>query len=322
LLLIASEHTDVYFNLAAEDYLLHHFKEDILMFWRSRKAAVCGKHQNLCAEINYAYCKQNAIDMARRLSGGGTVFHDPGNINFTFLQTIPEGLEHAVNYQRFLEPIRRALSSMGIETTYSNRNDLLLDGKKISGNAEHVLQREKRVLHHGTLLFHSDLDALGAALHPEGIYTDKAVKSVRSEVTNITNHHKRIPDAETFLQRLFEFFLSEKHTYRYVFNSNDLSVIQNLQNDKYATEKWIVGYSPSYHLQKNIVLGSENLNLELETQNGQITRLDLRTQNGTNPFEIQTKKMERLPFSEQNINEFLRSLPIGSFTPETVYLFF
>ena len=117
--LIQTESTDVYFNLAAEAYLLEHSSEDILILWRSGSAVVCGKHQNICAEINYAHCIKNGIHPARRISGGGTVYHDMGNVNFTFIQNLKTGLEKAIDYKQFLEPIRSALKAMGVETQTS-----------------------------------------------------------------------------------------------------------------------------------------------------------------------------------------------------------
>ncbi|MEY4710339.1 MAG: hypothetical protein RIS28_1471, partial [Bacteroidota bacterium] len=145
---IVSPSTDVYYNLAAEAHFLHQTPENICMLWRSENAVVCGKHQNICAEINYATCKQLQIAPARRVSGGGTVYHDLGNINFSFIQDLGTTLDKAVNYKRFLEPIREALLAMGITTSYSERDDLLYQGTKFSGNAQHIFQQKKRILHH------------------------------------------------------------------------------------------------------------------------------------------------------------------------------
>ncbi|MCC7296709.1 MAG: lipoate--protein ligase [Bacteroidia bacterium] len=273
MLLIVTENTDVYFNLAAEDYLLHHFKDDVLMLWRSNSAVVCGKHQNICAEVNYGYCKTNDIQIARRLTGGGTVYHDLGNINFTFIQNIKEGLEKAINFKQFLDPVKAALLSMGIHAEYSDRNDLLLDGKKISGNAEHVLQKQKRVLHHGTLLFDADLTHLKEALHPKGLYTDKAVKSVRSVVTNIKNEHSNFSRTE-FLENLYDYWLKQKHTNKYVFSENDLKSIETLQKEKYSALSWVVHYSPKYTLEKALIGPLGNWQIETEIKDGKVLGLN------------------------------------------------
>ncbi len=194
--LIVSESTDVYYNLAAESHFLHHTDENVIMLWRSESAVVCGKHQNICAEINYAACRQLNIAPARRVSGGGTVYHDLGNLNFSFIQDLGTTLDKAVNYKRFLEPIRQALLEMGIETSYSERDDLLFNGVKFSGNAQHIFQQKKRVLHHGTLLLNANIHNLGKALHSEGQYQDKAVKSNKSSVTNLGDHFAELQQIE------------------------------------------------------------------------------------------------------------------------------
>jgi lipoate---protein ligase len=279
-LLILSENTDVYFNLAAEEHILHHFQEDVLMLWRSKSAVVCGKHQNICAELNYGYCKTNNIQTARRLTGGGTVYHDLGNINFTFIQNLQDGLENAINFKRFLDPVKAALQEMGVNAQYSDRNDLLLDGKKISGNAEHIFQKQKRVLHHGTLLFDADLSNLRNALHPIGTYIDKAVKSVRSEVTNIRT---ALPNTTTeeFLQNLYQYWAKQEHTNRYVFCAKDVESIDNLQVNKYAALSWIVHYSPKYSVKRLLNGPLGEWRMQMQVMDGKIAELNLETDSET-----------------------------------------
>ena len=184
-----SDSTNPYFNLATEQFLLHDFSEDVLFLWRSDNSVVLGKHQNACAEANYEFCKENNIKIARRLSGGGTVFHDLGNINFTLIRNLKDGMSKAVDYRFLLEPIRKVLADLNIETTYSKRDDLLLNNLKISGNAQHIHQRGLRNLHHGTLLYDSDLKKLNSAIRSIGTYEGKSVPSNRSDVTNIREYH-------------------------------------------------------------------------------------------------------------------------------------
>lgn len=150
-LCINQPNSDPYFNLAAEEYFLKNFQEDFFMLWRSWPSVVVGKHQNALAEINHEFVRLHQIPVARRLSGGGTVFHDPGNVNFTFIRNVANISE--VNFKIFTIPVIEALKKLGVEAYTTGRNDLLIDGKKISGNAEHV--HRNRVLHHGTLLFDS-----------------------------------------------------------------------------------------------------------------------------------------------------------------------
>lgn len=236
--------TDPYYNLAAEEYLLKNFTEDVFMLWQSESAIVVGKHQNALKEINHRYVHENNIHVARRLSGGGTVFHDPGNLNFTFIKNVDR--IDQVNFKIFTQPIVQVLKKLGLDAYTSGRNDLLLEGKKISGNAEHVFK--KRVLHHGTLLFDSHLDKLRNALKVDlSRFEDKAVQSNRSEVANIIEFMKEAMDVQQFSNFIFEGIKSSyPEAEVYEFSETDKLVIQQLRDEKYITWNWIYGYSPKY----------------------------------------------------------------------------
>ncbi len=271
--LIFSHHLNPYFNLAAESYLLHHSQDDVIMLWRSEKAVVCGKHQNVCAEANFRFCKENNIDIARRLSGGGTVFHDLGNINFTFIKNLTEGIEKAVNYKQFLEPVRKILADLGVPTTYSHRDDLLLNGLKISGNAQHIYQKGMRLLHHGTLLYNSDLISLNQSIRSKGTYIGKSVPSNRSDVTNISEF-KNFGDVESFLDRLkigFEHFWGMEFG---GFYPMEVTEIERLQKDKFETEQWIVGYSPKYIHSRTFDVESGVITFEMHVKDGLIEKFN------------------------------------------------
>ena len=169
-------------NLAIEEYLFLHADDEVFMLWQNDKTVVIGKNQNAYAEINKSYTDENGIKIARRITGGGAVYHDLGNVNYTF---ISRDDERGINFSYFTAPIIEALAAIGVKAVLSGRNDLLADGeKKISGNAQH--RAGGRVLHHGTLLFDTDLDVLSSSLKvdPEKIKS-KAVKSTRSRVVNI-----------------------------------------------------------------------------------------------------------------------------------------
>lgn len=174
--------TDPYYNLAVEEYLFKNSEEDIFMLWQNRPSVILGKNQNAYAEIELAYAEEKGIDICRRITGGGAVYHDEGNLNYTFITNT--GGEHTLDYAYFASPIISALASFGVTATLSGRNDIECGGKKISGNAQAVLGG--RILHHGTLLFDVDVDTLGAVLR-----TDKeklsyrAVKSHRGRVGNL-----------------------------------------------------------------------------------------------------------------------------------------
>lgn len=261
--------TDPYFNLAAEEYFLKNFQEDFFMLWRSRPSVVVGKHQNALAEINHEFVRENQIPVARRLSGGGTVFHDPGNVNFTFIRNVKDISE--VNFKVFTVPVVAALGKHGVEAYTTGRNDLLIDGKKISGNAEHV--HKNRVLHHGTLLFDSRLEALKGALKVDlSRFEDKAVQSNRSEVTNIANYLPNPVSVEEFTNFLFAEISQNFPDFSvYEWTADDVAAIQKLSEEKYQTWDWIFGYSPRYRFSNKLDTENGEIQVSLLVEKGRIT---------------------------------------------------
>ncbi len=270
---IVSENNDAFFNLAAEEYLLKSFEEDIFMLWQSEPCVVVGKHQNTYAEINYQYTRNHQIKIARRLSGGGTVFHDRGNLNFTFIRNGEPG--KLVDFKRFVMPVIGMLQQLNVNAEMGGKNDILVDGKKISGNAEHVYKN--RVLHHGTLLFSSDLERLGDAIRvKEGRYFDKAVQSNRSRVMNISEKLKIPFDISMFQEKLYNYMLGNfNDTAIYKFNPEDRKQISQLVHEKYSTWEWIFGYSPDYYLQDKFKFREGFLSFRLDVSKGKITGFQL-----------------------------------------------
>jgi lipoate-protein ligase A len=273
MLCILNSIDDPYFNLAAEEYLLKNTDEEIFILWRCDSTIVVGKHQNTLAEINYPYVKKNDIKVARRLSGGGTVFHDKGNVNFTFIRNGEKG--KLVDYKRHVTPVIDILREMGIKVQPGNKNEMLLEGKKISGNAEHIYK--SRILHHGTLLFDSKLDKLNRAIQTDpGKYYDKAVQSDRSEVTNILQHLDKRISVEEFMTFLFDSFMNnENDALQYYFSKQDLSKIFDLAQQKYNTWEWIYGYSPRYSFQNRLMLEGREISIMLDVENGIIKSADI-----------------------------------------------
>ncbi|WP_423129740.1 lipoate--protein ligase [Gaoshiqia sp. Z1-71] len=259
---------DPYFNLATEEYLLKQFHDDIFMLWRSDYSVVVGKHQNALAEINHRYVRENNIKIARRLSGGGTVFHDPGNLNFTFIKNV-ERLEE-VNFKIFTRPVLAVLRKLGLDAYTTGRNDLLIDGKKISGNAEHVYKN--RVLHHGTLLFDSHLEKLKKALNVDlSRFEDKAVQSYRSPVTNIADYLSPRMKVEEFAAFVFE-TIAQSYADPIIkeLNQDDRKAIRELRDEKYAQWDWIYGYSPRYKYRNELTSGRGKIAFTLQVEKGKI----------------------------------------------------
>ncbi|MDR0466533.1 MAG: lipoate--protein ligase family protein, partial [Deltaproteobacteria bacterium] len=193
---IWNSRTSPSFNLAAEERLLRAGSEDVFMLWRNAPALIVGRHQNTLAELDLDFARERGIAVLRRISGGGAVFHDPGNVNFSFVRLGRN--EGGLDFARFTGPVLAALRAMGVECEFDGRNDLVAAGRKFSGNAQHI--ERDRVLHHGTLLFDSRLEDMAGALRPDPLkFRDKAVKSVPARVGMLKEQLPRM-DVEEFMR--------------------------------------------------------------------------------------------------------------------------
>jgi lipoate-protein ligase A len=250
--------------MAVEEYILKEFKEDCFMLWRNEPAIIVGKNQNTLSEINLEYIQANNIPVVRRLSGGGTVFHDLGNLNFTFIKNNSE--ENFNNFRKFTVPILNVLKSLNVNAEFSGRNDLTIEGKKFSGNAQY--NYKNRVLHHGTLLFSSDISNLSKALQAKPLkFQDKSIKSVISRVTNISSHLKEPLSIMDFEALIMNFIITEDSSASlYEFNDYDLCNINKLREEKYSTWEWNFGHSPKYNFinEKKFPFGTVECNMEVQ----------------------------------------------------------
>ena len=248
---------DPYFNMAAEEYLLENFSEDVLMLWQNDDAVIIGRNQNTLTEINYQYIKENDIAVVRRLTGGGAVFHDLNNLNFTYI--LNDSSEWFSNFERFTAPVISVLSEFGINAELSGRNDILVDHRKISGNSQ--LKHKNKLMHYGTLLFNSDFDKLAGALNAKTEKIEaKGVKSVRSRVANISEFADIT--AIDFKNAMF------KGKEIYYFTEEDNKKINSLAEEKYKTWEWNFGYSPKYNYRDKKYLSCGLLEIQMTVSGG------------------------------------------------------
>lgn len=273
MLYVIRDNTDPYFNLAAEEYFLKNFDDDIFMLWQNSPCIIVGKHQNTLAEINIDYVERNNLSVVRRISGGGAVYHDTGNLNFTFIQNGTEG--DMVNFRKFTRPIIDALARLGLAAKFEGRNDITIEGKKVSGNAEHVFKN--RVLHHGTLLFSSELSELQNALKVQpGKFRDKSVKSVRSRVANISGFLNESITIDEFKESVKQNVLSSvKDVREYRLTEKDIEGIEKLKNERYITWNWNFAYSPKYNFNKSEKLKGGTIEVYMDVKNGHIRKMKI-----------------------------------------------
>ncbi len=256
MLCITLESTDPFFNLAIEELLLKNSKDDFLILGINKPSVIIGKHQIAHREVNTKFITENNIPVLRRISGGGTVFHDLGNLNFTFIRQSEDGKQ--IDFRKYTKPVIDFLYSLGVEAKFEGKNDLKVDGLKISGNAEHVFRN--RVLHHGTLLFNTSLDMLRASIRKDtSHYTSRAVESNPSSVANLNQGMPGLSDILRFRSGMMDFFMNNiPGTVYYELSSGEKEEAYSLAGSKYKSWEWNWAYGPDYTFRNSFYLYGEN----------------------------------------------------------------
>jgi lipoate-protein ligase (EC 6.-.-.-) len=270
MLCIQHHSTDPYFNLAVDEYIFKHIDEDCFMLWRNDNAIIVGKHQNTLSEINVDYVISKDIKVVRRMSGGGAVYHDLGNLNFTFTKTNDKAGK--VDFHLYTQPILDILKELGVNAEFQGRNDLVIDGRKFSGNAEYILKN--KVLHHGTILFSSHMPDISGALKVNPLkFKDKAVKSVPKRVTNVMDHLKEPISLEDFTHRVMDHIINTHDNCRpHTFTEKDIQAIEKIRDDKYSQWDWNFGHSPDYNFQQGVRSEGGTLEMHLDVHKGVINK--------------------------------------------------
>lgn len=262
---LINKSTNPYYNLALDEYAMKHINidEDFFFLWRNEPSVIIGKNQNTAEEVNQSFIDKNKVKVARRVSGGGAVYHDFGNLNFTFIINVDD--PGKVNYKKYVQPIIDALKEMGINAEASGRNDILVDGLKISGNAQRMANG--KLMHHGTLLYDVNIEDMVQALNvaPDK-FISKGVKSVRSRVTNIREHLPNTSDIFDFWDSL-QYYLSNKgEDKEIVLGDAEIAKIEFEAINRFATWDWIYGESPEFDLvnQKRFDGGKLEIKMNVE----------------------------------------------------------
>jgi len=269
MIFINSKSNDPYYNMALEEYAFNKFDYSFIL-WQNENTIVVGKFQNTIEEINSDYVKQNNIKIVRRLSGGGAMYQDLGNVNFTFVSK-KEDVE-VFNFEHFTENIILFLNEEGVKAEFNSRNDLVVNGKKFSGNSQYV--KDGKILHHGTLLFNSNLEVLINALNVSNIKIEsKAIKSIRERVANLIDCFPKKISLDCFKNSLVE-FISKKSPLE-IYNLTELDDIEilKLRNEKYSTWEWNYGESPGCNVEKEGKFNGGNLKIYMDIKAGKINKI-------------------------------------------------
>jgi len=286
----------------------------LLLFYINAPSIIIGRHQNTLEEINRPYVEEHNIRIVRRLSGGGAVYHDLGNLNFSFITDYqPENFQ---NFRKFTEPVVRALQKLGIPAELTGRNDIQIEDHKVSGNAQYISRG--RMVSHGTLLFNSDLTHVSEALHVhESKISSKGIKSVRSRVGNISEYLKEPMDIETFRQHiLHSYFEGSDEIKTYPLNDADWFAVRQLAEERYRNWEWTYGRSPDFNVEKRERFPSGEIDARLDVKKGIIQTAKFYGDffSELEPEEVE-QKLTGVRYEAQAIRQALEGLPIERYFP-------
>lgn len=265
-----------FFNHAAEEYLMNKFEDEVFMLWINKPSILIGRNQNTLTEINFDYVNDNKIDVVRRLSGGGAVYNDLGNINFTFITyRSEENIKVKDGFEKFALPVIKTLQSLGVNAEFTGRNDITIDGKKFSGNAQYF--QKHKLLHHGTLLFDCDMEKLSSALKSKALkIKDKGIKSVAGRVTNILPQLKEPMTIEDFKEYLKNYIIDTHKIEKVIeFNEEDIKEIEKISKERFKTWEWNYGKSPIYKYENSVKHPSGLVEYSLNIKESVITDISI-----------------------------------------------
>ncbi|MBO7275648.1 MAG: lipoate--protein ligase [Clostridia bacterium] len=324
--LIKNNSIEPAFNIALEEYFLSSFEDEFFCFWRNRPSVIIGRNQDALAEINMAYIKSHNIDLVRRPSGGGAVFHDLGNVNFSYIT--PCEKSDCFDFERFASPVISALGSLGIEVKANGRKDLTLNGLKISGNAQRM--HRGRLLQHGTLLFCSDFGYMQGALNADPRKLQgKGISSIKSRVTNICDHLPQAMSTEDFIAHLETHIMSYFDNIReYKLDKSDIDAINSIADSKYRTDEWTLSHMGKYTFQNSQVFPYGIVSLGLDVADGKIRDISITGDFfGTGDIADLCDIFKNTAHTPDAINQIISHIDIDSYisganTDDIIGLFF
>ena len=304
--------TNPYYNMAFDEYCLESLPidEPVFFLWQNRPAVIVGFNQEVNTEVNLDYLKENGIDLVRRVTGGGAVYHDLENLNYTIVGR-SEDLER--DYPEYASIMAKALQTLGVPATLSGRNDILVEGRKVSGFAKRVCKN--RLMVHGTLMYNVDVDVLTNVLNPSTTkLQSKGIASVRSRVANLCEYLPEIPDIQTFSQRLEEILSNNYTDTEYQLTETDLANIQRLTDKKFATWEWNYGRSPKATLVHSARLACGTVEIHLTLAENRIASCRFGGDFlGNLPASDVEKALTGIPYEINEIRKCLSKIEINRY---------
>ena len=304
--------TNPYYNMAFDEYCLESLPidEPVFFLWQNKPAVIVGYNQEVNTEVNLDYLKEKGIDLVRRVTGGGAVYHDLENLNYTIVGR-SEDLER--DYPEYAALMMKALQALGVPATLSGRNDILVDGKKVSGFAKRVCKN--RLMVHGTLMYNVDVDVLTHVLNPSKTkLQSKGIASVRSRVTNLCNYLPELSDIQAFKNRLEEILSNNYSDAEYKLSEADLANIQQLTDEKFATWEWNYGRSPKATLVHSARLACGTVEIHLTLAENRIASCRFGGDFlGNLPASDIEKALTGIPYEINEIRKCLSKLEISRY---------
>ena len=309
---IESESKNPYINLALEEYIFEHLdrSKEYLMLWQNDNSVIVGKYQNTAEELNQAFIDAHGIRVARRLSGGGAVYHDTGNLNYTLI--VDQERNPDFDFSLFVVPVIEALRELGVEAAFTGRNDLTIDGRKFSGNSQYA--KGGRIMHHGCIMLDSNLETVQDALRVKAAkFESKSIKSVRSRVTTINEHAPSKIPMELFKETLRRHLLSGRDEGVYTLTAADREAVDRLAREKYATWQWNYGRSPACKIRRDLKCAAGLVTVQMDVNHGVISALHLSGDFfGNGDLHELEEALTGLPL-DSGLTDKLRTLPIEEY---------
>lgn len=307
---------DPFFNLAIEEILLKNSRQEYFILGVNNPAVIIGKHQTCHREVNTKFITNNHIPVIRRISGGGTVYHDNGNLNFSFIRRSESGKQ--VDFRKYTQPVIEFLGSLGVNARFEAKNDLKVEGYKVSGNAEHIYH--DRVLHHGTLLFRSTLEMLRNSIRKDTSgYSSRAVQSNPSSVMNLYEMMNCFQDINEFRKEMMNYFLNHFSDYTlHELSDTEISEAESLAESKYKTWEWNWAYGPEYSFKNSFDIQGIPYTCELFVEEGIIRTCVIE---GSHILETASKKLIGLKHMVKDLSDFFKSVNIN-LSDDEIFNFF